>query len=458
MSRQRLTPREVAASVVARVLDDEAFIGPALDAALGREGAGWDARDRAFCTELAYGAVRWAVPLERSLLRGADKPGRGLDKRSRPHLLVAAYQLQHLEGRVPAHAAVNEAVAAVRKVRPGLAGFSNALLRKLGTAPHLQLRPDANASELALAFGVPQVLAEATLEDLPREEHYAALAALNERPSLALRFLGAEDALERYGEELSASSSEARPHLFVPRAFLVDGAGSPQSLPGWSEGRVLVQDPGSQVCALLVGAREGERVLDLCAAPGGKSALLARAVAAQGSVVAVEKDPRRAERIDENAARLGLKVRVLVSDAGELPDDAALRDFDAVLLDAPCSGLGTVRRHPEIRLRRGDAAKGELPELQLRLLRAAAERVRPGGTLVYSVCTPLPSEGRDVVRAFLEHDTRFTVADPAATLPWLPADAITDEGFVRLHVHRHQADAFFAARLVREPASPKTGS
>lgn len=453
MSRPRgVTARELAAHVVARVLDEGAFIAPALDAALAREGAALDARDRAFATELAYGAVRWAGPLEQSLLRGATKPGRGLDKRARPHLLVAAYQLQHSGDRIPAHAAVNEAVAAVRKVRPGLAGFANALLRKLGSAPHEQLRPGASVEEMATAYGIPPLLARATVDGLPEEERRPALAALNERPPLALRFLGPDDERERFLEELRAISPEARPHPFVPGAFLVEGAGSPQALPGFREGKLLVQDPGSQLCALLVGAAPGARVLDLCAAPGGKSVVLARAVGPTGQVIAVEKDRRRAERIRENAERMGVEPRVVVADAAALPDEPALRDVDAILLDAPCSGLGTVRRHPEIRLRRGETAPEELSALQRRLLDAAAERVRPGGALVYSVCTPLPAEGRDVVRAFLDDDERFTVEDPRATLPWLPEDAVTDEGFVRLHVHRHQADAFFAARLRRVDA------
>lgn len=450
--RAHSTPREVAAQVVGRVLDEGAWIGAALDAALAREGASWDARDRGFCTELTYGAVRWAVPLERSLLRGADKPGRGLDRRSRPHLLVAAYQLQHLEGRVPAHAAVNEAIGAIRKVRPGLAGFSNALLRKLGSAPHLQLRPGADVDELATAFGVPPVLAAATVEDLPQEEHAAALAALNERPSLGLRFLGPASEQAGFFEELQSSpssvSSSARPHPFVPSAFLTDGAGSPQSLPGWDEGRVLVMDPGSQICALLVDPPPGALVLDLCAAPGGKSALLSRAVGKDGTVIAVEKDPRRAERIEQNARRLQIDVKLLVADATALPSDVPA-EVDAVLLDAPCSGLGTVRRHPEIRLRRDESSIAENSALQRRLLDAAAARVRPLGTLVYSVCTPVRAEGGDVVRAFLDDNPAFRIDDPRATLPWLPDDAVTAEGFVRLHVHRHETDAFFAARLVR---------
>lgn len=452
MSRaRRPSPRELAAHVVARVLDEGAFIAPALDAALSREGAALDARDRAFSTELAYGAVRWAGPLEKSLLRGATKPGRGLDKRIRPHLLVAAYQLQHLDERVPAHAAVNEAVAAIRRVRPGLAGFSNALLRKLGSPPHLQLRPDAPLEEVAAAYGIPPLLARATVEGLPAAEHREALAALNERPPLALRFFGTDDERERFLEELRAGSPEARAHPFVPGAFLVEGAGSPQALPGFQEGKLLVQDPASQIAALLVGAEPGARVLDLCAAPGGKSVVLARQVGEAGRVIAVEKDPRRARRIETNAERLHLPVRVVVADVAALPEDEELKGADAILLDAPCSGLGTVRRHPEIRLRRGEASPDELSALQRRLLEAAAERVRPGGVLVYSVCTPLPAEGRDVVRAFLDENPSFTIEEPRTILPWLPDDALSEEGFVRLRVHRHEADAFFAARLRRSP-------
>lgn len=442
------TPREAAAEVVGRVLDDGAFLAPALDAALQRWGSGWEARDRALATELSYGTVRWAQPLEDAIRRGADKPGRKLDKRARPHLLVAAYQLQHLADRIPAHAAVDEAVKSIRKVRPGVAGFANAILRRLGSPLSEQLPEDADKGELARAFGVPEPLLSATLDGVPADRTRAAIAALNARPSLGVRWLGADEDEEAW---VAALPGEARAHPFVPHAWLLDGAGAPAKLPGFPEGQLVVMDPGSQVCALLVAAPAGARVLDLCAAPGGKSALLARAVTETGRVVALDRDSKRAPLIGETAARVGgADVAVVVGDAGAPPPEVLEQGpYDAVLLDAPCSGLGTVRRRPEIRLRRTPANIAELAALQAGLLRAAAELVRPGGTLVYSVCTPVRAEGLDVVEAFLAADPRFAAADAAEVAPWLPADARTDAGFVRLHAHRHDADAFFAARLSR---------
>lgn len=445
--------REVAALVVARVLDEGAWVGPALDAALSREGAHLSSSDRGLVTELVYGTLRWASPLEESLLRGADKPGRGLDKRIRPHLLVAAYQLQHLEDRIPPHAAVNEAVGAIRRVRPGLAGFANALLRRLGSAPHLQLPPDAPPEALARALGVPLVLVEATVQGLPAEERREALLALNQRPPLGLRWLGPDDEEEGFWRALEESASAARPHPFVPHAYLVEGGGAVEQLPGFAQGHVQVQDPGSQLVALLASAPPGARALDLAAAPGGKTMVLARAVGPEGRVIAVEVDPRRAERVRENVTRMGFEnVEVKVADAASLePGDAFPEGADVVLLDAPCTGLGTVRRRPEIKLRKEGEDVASCSALQGRLLETAARHVRPGGALVYAVCSPTEEEGPRQVQRFLASHADFTLAPARRVLPFLPEDAVDERGQVRLYAHRHEADAFFAARLERAP-------
>lgn len=430
--------RAVAAHALSRVLDDDAYAAPALAAALNESGL--DARDKGFATELFYGALRWAVPLEKSLLRAADKPQKGLDARIRPHLLVAAYQLQHLGERVPPHAAVAEAVEAVKAVRPGLQGFANALLRRLGSPPHAHLKDDAATDALADAIGVPPLLAAAVLEGVPAADRKRALLALNARPSLGLVLL--DDAAPPAIEGL-------RPHPFVPGAFLVDGKGAPNELPGFDDGRLYPMDPGSAAVALLVAPAPGARVVDLCAAPGGKSLLLKRAVGAQGSVVSVEKQPRRAERIGENAARVKLAVDVRKADATKLTVDDVGGPVDAVLLDAPCTGFGTVRRKPEIKLRRGPDDVAAAAALQTQLLEAAARLVKPGGTLVYSVCTPIPDEGQRRIEAFLARAPGFSRVGARDVLPWLPADAVDDDGALRLRTYAHEADAFYACRLTR---------
>lgn len=427
--------RRVAAEVVARVLDDGAFTQPALASAL--DASALDTRDKALCTELVYGTLRWARPLEQSLLRGADRPGRGLDARIRPHLLVAAYQLQHLSDRIPAHAAVSEAVDAVRAVRPGLEGFANALLRRLGSPLHASLAKDAPVAALAKALDLPPALADAVTEGLDANEAREALLSLNGRPTAWAVALGDVPVL-------------ARRHRFVPGAFTLEG-GPVTDDPGFAAGQHLVMDPGSATCALLVDAQPGWRVLDLCAAPGGKSALLARAVGERGQVLAVERSAKRAARIGENARRLHLegRVTVLVKDVLELRAEDLRGPVDAILLDAPCSGLGTTRRKPEIKLRRSDDDVKNNAVLQGQLLGHALSLLRPGGVLVYSVCSPLPAEGREVVARVLGATPDVTRAPARQALPWLPEDAVDAQGAVRLLPHRHDCDAFWAARLVR---------
>jgi 16S rRNA (cytosine967-C5)-methyltransferase len=455
-------PREVAARALARVLDDGGWAAPTLSSVL--DNASLVDRDRALATELFYGALRFARPLERSILRGADKPGRGLDARIRPHLLIAAYQLQHLQERIPPHAAVDAAVTAVRRARPGLEGFANALLRRLGSPLSSMVKPDAPLPELADAWGVPLSLAAAVVDGLPLTERAAALGGLCARPTTYALWLDGRPApIEGDKGDDGAAAQTVTPHAFVPGVAALP-AGRVSDVDGFKDGGFLVLDPGSALCALAVDARPGQRIVDLCSAPGGKAMVLAHAVrrdddaGARGRVIAVEQSEKRSRKIHDNARRLRLGdvVDVVVGDAGG--DDVGARvqqllggegTADAVLLDAPCSGLGTTRRKPEIKLRKTDDDVAACVGLQKRLFDAAAALVRPGGVLVYSVCSPMPAEGRDQVTAFLQRHADFVVEPLSSVLPFLPADAVDARGCLRLLPHRHDADAFFVARLRR---------
>ncbi len=453
--------REAAAAALSRVLDDGAWAAPALSSVL--DASAMSERDKGFATELFYGALRFARPLETSLLRGADKPGRGLDSRIRPHLIIAAYQLQHLKERVPAHAAVDAAVSAVKRVRPGLDGFANALLRKLGSPLHELLKPGASLAEIAAAWGIPLTLAEAITQRLPPSEHAAAVAGLSARPTTYATSGHPFDPLLQ--SKLAAAPLEVK-HAFVP-GVVEASAGKVSDLPGFKDGAFLIADPGSVLCALAVTAGgafaggafaagrsgPGPRVLDLCAAPGTKSVLLCNAGA---NVTAVELNPKRARKIADNARRMNVDpsvpeghLTVVVGDATTLPEPTGDDGYDAVLLDAPCTGLGTTRRKPEIKLRRNDDDVAANALLQARLLQAAARQVKPGGVLVYSVCSPLPAEGPQQIEAFLAAHPHFSRESLATVLPFLPASAVDDDGQVRLLPHLHDADAFFIARLKR---------
>jgi 16S rRNA (cytosine967-C5)-methyltransferase len=229
----------------------------------------------------------------------------------------------------------------------------------------------------------------------------------------------------------------AQAHPFVPGAFALEG--NIVDSPGFSAGAHVVMDPGSAICALLVGAHD--TVIDLCAAPGTKSVVMAKTAQ---KVIAVEKQEKRSGRIRDNATRCRVREKIDVKVADALTVD--ISPASAVLLDAPCTGFGTTRRKPEIKMRRTEKDVEDAAKLQRQLLKRASELVTRGGVLVYSVCSPVHEEGAAQIEAL----TDFEIEDPRETLPWLPENAVDARGYVRLYPHRHDADAFFAVRMRRQ--------
>ena len=401
--------RAAAYGVLVRVFEDGAYADRALRSAV----AGLDERDRALSQRLAYGAVQRVRTLDHAIeTLGRRRPAR-LDPPVRAALRLGAYQLGFVEG-VPRYAAVNESVELVR--RAGLeraVAFTNAVLRRLadGIGSLLAELPETTAVEAALRHSYPDWIAETWWRDLGAEEALALMRALNEPGSTVVRLVRGEIA--------------GTPDPDVPGAWHVARVDERAR----EEGRIWPQSAASQLVGLAVGAREGERSLDLCAAPGGKATMLA------GDVTAVEVHEARARELEENARRLGASnVRVVVADGRSLPPD--LDGFDRALVDAPCSGLGVLNRRPDLRWR-----AEPLPELQLELLRAAAARVRPGGTIVYSVCTIDADESEAVVEASgLEIDA--TLGDE-----WPRFRHATRPEFLQTLPHVHGTAGFFIARL-----------
>jgi 16S rRNA (cytosine967-C5)-methyltransferase len=353
-----VTARAVAYDVVRRVFEESAYADRAFRAAAGE----LDGRDRAFAMQLAYGTVQRVRPLDHAIESLGRRPVRKLDPPVRAALRLGAYQLAYM-GSVPVHAAANESVELVRAAGLERAvAFTNAVIRRLaeGIDPLLQGLGESTPAEAALKHSYPDWIADVWWREWGPENALALMRSQNEPPETAVR---------------------------TPEGPLVV-----DEIPaGWiEEGRVWPQSRGSQLAGKAVGARAGERILDLCAAPGGKATQLAELAA---EVVAVEKHPGRARELEENAARLGAaNLRVVCADALELPPE--LDGFDRVLVDAPCSGLGVLNSRPDLRWR-----AQALPELQLALLRTALERVRPGGTVTYSVCTMHRPENEEVVEA-----------------------------------------------------------
>jgi 16S rRNA (cytosine967-C5)-methyltransferase len=228
--------------------------------------------------------------------------------------------------------------------------------------------------------------------------------------------------------------------------------GNPALEPAFLEGRFTVQDEASQLVVVLLDPQPGESVLDTCAAPGGKATGIAERVGPTGCVVAVDRHPRRLDLVRRHARRLGLdRVRAVDRDAARgVADLAPAGGFDRILVDAPCSGLGALRRNPDARWRVSPSDIPRLAETQIALLRSAAAALRPGGALVYSTCTLIPEENEDVVTDFLARAPEFRVA-PAAECPTEARGLIGADGFLRCLPHVHDTDGFFAARLVRRP-------
>jgi 16S rRNA (cytosine967-C5)-methyltransferase len=395
--------RRAAYEVVRRVFEEDAYA----DRALATAARGLDDRDRALAQRLAYGTVQRARTLDHAIETLGRRPVRKLDPPVRAALRLGAYQLAYLDS-VPAHAAANESVELVRRARLERAvPFTNAVMRRL--AAGIRELVDA-LPEGPLKHSYPDWIAEVWERDLGRDEALALMRAQNEPPETVVRVV--------------RGPVEGEP-TDVPGALRVARVNED----ALADGRIWPQSRGSQVAGLAVGARAGERVLDLCAAPGGKATQLA------GEVVAVEKNAGRARELRENVARLGT-TNVIVVEADGLALPPELRDFDRGLVDAPCSGLGVLAARPDLRWR-----ARPLPELQLALLRAAAERVRPGGTIVYSVCTIDSDENEAVVdESGLEVDTSLADEWPQFRHPRRPE-------FLLTLPHRHGTSGFFVARL-----------
>ena len=352
--------RAAAYETVFRVFEQEAYADRALRTAV----ASLDQRDRAFAQRLAYGTIQRVRTLDYAIEQLGRRPVRKLDPPVRAALRLGAYELGFMQ--TPRHAAVNEAVELVRRARLERAvAFTNAVLRRVadGIGTLLESLPEG-----ALKHSYPDWVEEVWTRDFGREQALALMRAQNEAPETIVRLIRGE--IE--GEQTD-----------IPGAYRVERVDED----ALGEGRIWPQSRGSQLAGLVVGARAGERTLDLCAAPGGKATMLA------GDVTAVEKHPGRARELEENAARLGAtNVSVVCADALELPPE--LRDYDRAIVDAPCSGLGVLASRPDLRWR-----AEPLPELQLALMRAAADRVRTGGIIVYSVCTLNADENEAIIDA-----------------------------------------------------------
>jgi 16S rRNA (cytosine967-C5)-methyltransferase len=367
--------RTIAFDVVRRVTDEGAYSTRALPTALRRSGL--DDRDRALATELAYGTLRRLPWLDAAIGRDAARPIARMTPGARAALRLGAYQV--LYTRIPAHAAVSETVGLVV---PRERGFVNAILRRLATDPPAP--PDgADDRSLALRTGLSAWAVAELRKLLPSDEVERAALAFGERGPLTLHVNTCRTTVDDVERSLTAARLDPLRGVVHPECLLLPG-GDPTTMPGWDEGAFAAQDQASAFVVETLAPEPGERVLDACAAPGGKAAFIACRVGADGRIVAGDLHPDRAALIPPALRRLGFAGAVLAQDATR----PALRGpFDRILVDAPCSGIGSARRRPELLWRSKREELSRLARLQVAIAAAGAELLRPGGRLVYSVCT-----------------------------------------------------------------------
>jgi 16S rRNA (cytosine967-C5)-methyltransferase len=427
-------PRAAAVANLLAVLD-----GRSLDEVLASEPQPDDERDRALAAELSYGVCRWYRRLDALLGRLLRKPLKARDRDLQVLMMVGAYQL--LYSRVPPHAALSSCVEVTRRLNKAWASkLVNGVLRRL------QREADALGSEVdrdpAQKFALPDWLFAAIDGAWPAQRDVV-LAALQVRPPMTLRVDLRHSTRADYTEQLAAAGITAQAHPSVPSALMLDRARAVERLPGFAAGHVSVQDAGAQLAAEYLDLRPGQRVLDACAAPGGKTlAILQRAQSLD--VTALDIDAQRLQRVDENVRRGGYRIEMVAADAASPSGAWCGRPFDRILVDVPCSASGVLRRHPDIRLLRRASDIAGLVQRQAAILDAMWSLLAPGGRLLYVTCSLLPAENADQFEAFVD---RHPMAE-AVELPTTPGTS-SGKG-VQLLPGIDDTDGFYYA-AVRKP-------
>lgn len=422
-----------------------------------------DGRDRAFAMELAYGVLRRQETLDWRLEPALQKPLLRLPLIVQMLLRMGMYQLAYMD-RVPVSAAVNEMVnlAKANKAQLGRdwSGLVNAALRavtRLPERPFPELEPNP-ASALSIRYAVPQWLCARWIEQMGVARTEAACQTVSVVPALTLRIIRQRVTRDVFLEQLHQAGIAARATTVSPIGVILEEGRAITTIPGFQDGLFYVEDEAAQLIPLLLDPQPGERIFDVCAAPGGKATHLADLMSNRGQIVAMDRHAVRLQVLKENCERLGVTMitpvvgdaRKLGGSASGLEDDsqmASLGTFDRVLVDAPCSGIGVLRRHPDAKEKKDTGMFARHQTLQREILERAFTVLRPGGVLVYSTCSTEPEETEEVIDRFCQ-DHAACVRE--SIVPWLPAAAlpfVTAQGALSTMGNTLGMDGFYAVRL-----------
>jgi 16S rRNA (cytosine967-C5)-methyltransferase len=459
--------RVIALSLLVESVKSEEGVDVLLDRALAR--CSFDSRERAFTVELTYGVLRRLATIDWRLGPVLGKPLPRLPIAVQMVLRLGAYQLLFLD-RIPQSAAVNESVnlakAFAGTVGRDWSGLVNAVLRALLRHP-IQPWPsmDLDAAEaLAVRHSVPVWLSHRWVERLGVASAEAACESVSVIPPLTLRVNHLITTRVALLDKFAQANIAARPTSVSPFGIMLEEGGPVPSLPGFNDGAFYVEDEAAQLIPPLLDPQPGDIVLDACAAPGGKSTHLADLMHNKGTIYAVDRKGARQDLVRSNCCRLGVQIVVPIIGDIRQPQEWALMiktagspfikkasagepSTDRILVDAPCSGLGVLRRHPEAKWRKGEQALHRHQTLQCQILEAVAPCLRPGGVLVYSTCSTEPEENEDVIQQFCRTHAEFQRESVA---PWLPSAAqrfVTEQGALSTVGNEFSMDGFYAARL-----------
>jgi len=441
------TPRHLAVDILNRVDEYGAFAEPLLDAHLSRNHQ-LNIHDRGLITQIVYGTLRMRGRLDwiiGQLYRGTFS---SMDVRIKNTLRTGIYQLLFTE-RIPEFAIVNEAVEIIKIVHPAGAGLVNAVLRNVIRKKDEIVYPEMEKDpslHISITHSHPLWLVEKWIGMFGVEDTAALCRADNEIPPVTLRVNTLKTTRERTRDTLLQDGFDVRLTAFSSDGLiLLNPAKSIRDTTCYAEGHIQFQDEASQLIARLVDPKEGENILDLCAGTGGKTMHLAALMNNHGSITSVDISKKRLEALKKNGRRLGVTiVNTQEGDAREKIEESCVGEYDKIIVDAPCSGLGTLRRNPEIKWRSSPEDVTKCANLQKIILDNAALYVKKGGSLIYSTCTIMPEENEKVIEEFIAHQRNFMCIHPSDTIN---SRVVGDLGYFQSYPHRHGTDGFFGALL-----------
>jgi len=447
MKKQK--PRDLALQALNRLSRKAALSDRVLDD-LFRSAPDLDDRDRAFISHLFLGVLRWRLRLDWIIEQNLDFPLRKIDSSVLNILRLAVYQVLFMS-KVPESAAVDEAVKQVKLKQPRhVVSFVNGILRAICRRKDAAVFPDPRKDPvlyLSRFYSYPEWLVLKWVRERGREVTENLLAAGNQIPGIVLRTNQLKVTRPELLERLEKDGILGSPTSFSPQGLrLEDLKGRVDELSSFRDGLFQVQDEAAQIASFLLAPQPGEPVLDVCAGFGGKSTHLAELMKDRGRVIALDRDARRLLSLEINRIRLGIKnVFPLTADATQEISSLFRTLFDAILVDAPCSGLGVLSRHPDAKWNKSEADLRRLADLQQTIISRAIPLLRTGGKLLYVVCTISKEENEEVVRQSLERHREIVLGDLSEEAPEWARSLIDEEGFFRTFPHKHGMDGFFAA-------------